>query len=297
MIANDTSINKEYIPQDGLTEFNQVTAKLLFGADSPVIRDRRNCTIQSLSGTGALRIGFEFIAKFLPKGVKVWVSDPTWGNHFNVIAAAGLQSVKYRYLNRDMTLAFDSMMQDLESATEGDIVLLHLCAHNPTGVDPTQDQWKKIGELIKRKNLLPFFDSAYQGFASGDLDKDAWAARYFAHELGVELLCAQSYAKNFGLYGERIGALNFVCKTAEQASNVRTQLMILVRIMYSSPQLHGARIVAFTLQDPKLEAEWKKELVIMSSRIKDMRKALFNALKKRNVPGNFECILNQVRNA
>lgn len=294
IIANDETLNKEYIPQDGLAEFNEASAKLLFGEDSPVIREGRNCTIQSLSGTGGLRVAFEFIAKFLSKGTKVWVSQPTWGNHFNVIAAAGLESAKYRYLNKDMSLAFDSLMQDLETANAGDVVLLHLCAHNPTGVDPTHDQWKQIGDLVRRKNLLPFFDSAYQGFASGDLDKDAWAARYFAHDLGLEFICTQSYAKNFGLYGERIGALNFVCKTAQQAKNVRTQLMILVRVMYSSPQLHGARIVAFTLQSPELTAEWKRELVKMSSRINDMRKALYNAIKKRNIPGSFQCILNQI---
>jgi aspartate/tyrosine/aromatic aminotransferase len=226
----------------------------------------------------------EFIKKFLPEGTTVYVPDPTWGNHYGVIESAGLKAGKYRYLDKDtMRVNIKGLLEDLNNAPDRSVILLHVCAHNPTGVDPTKDDWKQIADLIKRKNHVTFFDSAYQGFASGDLDQDAYSVRLFVNE-GIEFLAAQSYAKNFGLYGERIGALNFVTKDQQSAEAILSQAMRIVRVMYSSPPLHGARIVALTLSDDNLFNLWKKDLVGMANRIIEMRQALLNGLEKRNTP-------------
>lgn len=188
--------------------FNQSSQKLIFGEDSQAIKDGRIVTVQALSGTGALRVGFEFLNEWMPS--KVWVSNPTWANHHNIIRRSGLTFSEYPYYDPKTGKALIGKFIDtLSKADEGNIVLLHVCAHNPTGVDPTQDEWKKIAQVMKERKLFPFFDSAYQGFASGDLIKDAFAVRYFVDQ-GFNMLVSQSYAKNMGLYGERIGALHIV---------------------------------------------------------------------------------------
>eukprot|EP01027_Heterolobosea_sp_BB2_P010697 GEZU01015676.1.p1 GENE.GEZU01015676.1~~GEZU01015676.1.p1 ORF type:complete len:242 (+),score=75.99 GEZU01015676.1:449-1174(+) len=185
------------------------------------------------------------------------------------------------------------MLADISTAPPRSVVLLHLCAHNPTGVDPTPEQWAKIADVMEQRNLIPFFDSAYQGFASGDLAKDAYAARYFESR-GFEFIVAQSYAKNFGLYGERIGAVSFVCKDAATASHVLSQLKVVVRAQYSSPPLHGARIVAMTLRDEANFKLWEEDLKIMANRIIEMRQALYEALLARKTPGTWNHIVDQI---
>jgi aspartate/tyrosine/aromatic aminotransferase len=287
------NLNKEYIPQEGLAQFNELSAKLLLGPNNKAIQEKRVCTIQSISGTGALRIGLEFLAQFTP-GRTVYVPNPTWTNHFNLIKAAGLKSATYRYFDAATKgLDFKGMTEDIKNAPNGSIILLHMCAHNPTGVDPTPEQWQQIASLMQQKNHITFFDAAYQGFASGDLDKDAYSVRYFV-EQGMEVICTQSYAKNFGLYGERIGAINFVCNTAQQAAAVFSQMQLVVRSAYSSPPLHGARIVAMALSDPELYKLWLKDLTMMANRIIDMRQVLYDQLQKLKTPGDWTHILKQI---
>jgi aspartate/tyrosine/aromatic aminotransferase len=185
------------------------------------------------------------------------------------------------------------MMDCLDKAPEGSIVLLHACAHNPSGVDPTQQQWKEIGELMKRRNLFTFFDSAYQGFASGDLEKDAYPIRLF-HSMGLQMIVTQSFAKNFGLYGERIGAIHFTTKDTDVATRLESQLQVVIRPMYSNPPIHGALIVKKILGNPENFKEWENELKMVSKRIQDMRTLLFEELTKLKVKGNWDHIINQI---
>ncbi|CAN0907094.1 Aspartate aminotransferase 3, chloroplastic [Linum grandiflorum] len=293
MLVNDRSRVKEYIPIVGLADFNKLSARLMFGADSPVIRENRITTVQCLSGTGSLRVGGEFLARHYHQKT-IYIPLPTWGNHPKVFTLAGLSVKTYRYYDpATRGLNFQGMMEDLGSAPSGAVVLLHACAHNPTGVDPTPQQWDQIRHVVRSKALMPFFDSAYQGFASGSLDTDAQSVRMFAAD-GGELLLAQSYAKNMGLYGERVGALSIVCKDAEVAGRVESQLKLVIRPMYSSPPIHGASIVAAILNDGNLYNEWTMELKAMADRIISMRKQLFDALRSRGTPGDWSHIIKQI---
>lgn len=201
-LAADDTLNKEYLPVLGLEEFTQAATTMLLGEDSPAIKQNRVFGVQALSGTGALRVGAEFLARVM-KYDTYYFSDPTWGNHKMVFHNAGFKPGKpYRYWSaNNLGLDIDGFLEDLRNAPENSVIILHACAHNPTGCDPTREQWKQIADIMQEKKLFPFFDSAYQGFASGDLDKDAWALRYFI-ERGFELVCAQSFAKNFGLYSK-----------------------------------------------------------------------------------------------
>ncbi|KAK3436936.1 hypothetical protein EUGRSUZ_C01585 [Eucalyptus grandis] len=247
-LVNDPSRVKEYLPIIGLAEFNKLSAKLICGADSPAIQENRVTTVQCLSGTGSLRVGGEFLARHYHERT-IYIPQPTWGNHPKVFTLAGLSVKYYRYYDPGTRgLDFQGLLEDLGSAPSGAVVLLHACAHNPTGVDPTVEQWEQIRQLMRSKQLLPFFDSAYQGFASGSLDADAQSVRMFVAD-GGECLVAQSYAKNMGLYGERVGALSIVCKTSDVAGKVESQLKLVIRPMYSNPPLHGASIVATILRD------------------------------------------------
>ncbi|CAL4973941.1 unnamed protein product [Urochloa decumbens] len=292
MLINDPSRVKEYLPIVGLAEFNKLSAKLIFGADSPAIKENRVVTVQCLSGTGSLRVGGEFLARHYHERT-ICIPATTWGNHPKVFGLAGLTVRSYRYYDpATRGLDFKGLVEDLSSAPVGSIVLLHACAHNPTGVDPTIDQWEQIRQLMRSKSMLPFFDSAYQGFASGSLDKDAESVRMFVAD-GGELLMAQSYAKNMGLYGERVGALS-VCGSADVAVRVESQLKLVIRPMYSSPPLHGPSIVATILKDSEMYNEWTVELKAMADRIISMRQQLFDALKSRGTPGDWSHILKQI---
>lgn len=293
MLVNDQSRVKEYLPIVGLADFNKLSAKLIFGGDSPAIQENRVATVQCLSGTGSLRVGGEFLARHYHERT-VYIPQPTWGNHPKIFTLAGLSVKTYRYYNPETRgLDFEGMLEDLGSAPSGAIVLLHACAHNPTGVDPTIEQWEQIRQMMRSKSLLPFFDSAYQGFASGNLDADAQSVRMFVAD-GGECLAAQSYAKNMGLYGERVGALSIVCKTADAASKVESQLKLVIRPMYSSPPLHGASIVAAILKDGDLYNEWTLELKAMADRIISMRQKLYDGLQAKGTPGDWSHIVKQI---
>uniref|UniRef100_A0A7N0V5X0 Aspartate aminotransferase n=1 Tax=Kalanchoe fedtschenkoi TaxID=63787 RepID=A0A7N0V5X0_KALFE len=292
-LVADRSRVKEYIPIAGLADFNKLSAKLMFGDDSPAILENRITTVQCLSGTGSLRVGGEFLAKHHHQPT-IYIPTPTWGNHPKIFTLAGLSVKTYRYYDPTTRgLNFHGLMEDLGSAPSGSVVLLHACAHNPTGVDPTLQQWEQIRKLIRSKGLLPFFDSAYQGFASGSLDADAKPVRMFVAD-GGELLAAQSYAKNLGLYGERVGALSIICGSSDVARRVESQLKLVIRPMYSSPPIHGASIVATILKDRDLFHEWTIELKGMADRIISMRHQLFDALRKRGTPGDWSHIIKQI---
>ncbi|MEW5298091.1 MAG: hypothetical protein WDW38_011582 [Sanguina aurantia] len=293
-ILADPAANHEYLPIDGHPAFRALSRALAFGADSPGVKEKRIATVQALSGTGALRLGAEFLAQHYKGGRTVYIPNPSWGNHRTIFAKAGLTIKEYRYWKPSTRgLDYEGMIEDLEAAPLGSVVVMHVCAHNPTGVDPTQAQWRGILAVTQRRKLLPFFDSAYQGFASGCLDKDAFALRLFA-DTGLELLLAQSYAKNMGLYGERIGALSVTTKCPQVAIKIESQLKQVARPMYSNPPLHGALIAAKVLGDKALFEEWKVELKGMADRITAMRKALTAALSAQKVPGDWSFITSQI---
>ena len=286
-INADRSLNKEYLPVEGDPNFRELTRNFVLGDDHSGLDPAQVSVVQTLSGTGALRVGGEFLRKYLQgEGQpKIHVSSPTWGNHHNIFRESGLAVESYSYLNEQGTgLDFDGMVSDFEALPNGSCVLLHACAHNPTGVDPSPEQWVTLAEVFKAKNLLPFFDCAYQGYASGNADADAGSIRTFI-KAGLQPLIAQSYAKNMGLYGERVGALQIVCTNAERADivlgHVKQQV---IRPMYSSPPLHGARIAAAVLGERELRDMWKVELKTMSERVQGMRTDLRNALESTDTP-------------
>jgi len=284
--------NKEYLPIDGLVSFVSAAQSLILGEDSPAIKEKRVATTQTLSGTGALRVGAEFIKRFSP-GTAVLISEPTWTNHLTIFGDQGIKVIKHRYFDSKTNgLDFTGFVEDLKAAPNGSVVLLHGCAHNPTGVDPTQDQWKQLCEITKEKQFIPFFDNAYQGYATGDVNRDAFSVRHFVAE-GLECFVSQSFAKNFGLYGERAGSLSIVCKSDKIAQAVLSQLKLVIRPMYSNPPIHGALIVSLILNTPALFQEWLQEVKMMSKRIQDMRQALFDVLKEKTGQ-EWVHILNQI---
>ena len=231
---SDKQENHEYLPIEGLDTFRKATVDLLLGDDHPAIKEGRVAVLQSLSGTGSLRIGSGFIARFM-KGKSVYISNPTWGNHKNIIGDEGVKWEQYRYFNpKTVGLDFEGMKEDISKAPEGSVILLHGCAHNPTGIDPTPSQWAELAQICIEKKHLPWFDVAYQGFATGSLDTDAFAPRLFV-EKGLEILVCQSYSKNLGLYGERVGAIVMVCETQDAANRVLSNLKRIARAVYSNP--------------------------------------------------------------
>lgn len=285
--------NKEYLPQSGDQEYAALARGMLFGANAQCIKDGRVATVQSLSGTGALRIGAAFTNKFFADKT-VYTSTPTWGTHNSILKHARVNQANYRYWDdKNKNLDFAGMIADIQGAPAGSIFLLHACAHNPTGVDPTQEQWKAISSAIKSKGHICWFDSAYQGFASGDLDKDAFAIQYFLAQ-GHEIMASQSFAKNFGLYGERIGTFSVVCSSPVNAKAVTSQINIIIRNLYSNPPKHGAEIVKCVLSSPELTKMWRDELQVMSDRILAMRSALRGAIEALNTPGDWSHITSQI---
>jgi len=288
----DPSLNKEYLPIGGDAAFIAASQRSIFG-DCAAVNEKRVAGVQTLSGTGALRILSNFLANNFP-GITIYKSSPTWGNHRKVFLKAGLNQKDYRYWDpKTKGLDIDGMCEDLSNAPAGSVVLLHACAHNPTGVDPTEEQWKRICQVMKANNLLAFFDSAYQGYASGSLDKDAFAVQYFLSQ-GMEMVCAQSYSKNLGLYGERVGCASVVCKTVAIREACDTQLRAIIRPMYSNPPKHGCYIAKRVLTTPETFEEWKGELGVMSGRILKMRAALRKALEDRKCPGTWNHITDQI---
>lgn len=291
----DASLNKEYLPQRGDAVYNQLCQEMLFGtaAESKLVSEGRVATVQTLSGTGALRLGAEFAKRFAP-GKLVYVSSPTWGTHNSICQHAGVEVGTYRYWNAaGRNLDINGMLEDITKAPKGSLIMLHAAAHNPTGVDPTHSQWDQILEACKAGGHICWFDSAYQGFASGCLDKDAYALRKFA-AAGLDLIVSQSFAKNFGLYGERVGTLNITCGSKEEVANVTSQLDVIIRNLYSNPPKHGANIVRTVLSDKALYQEWKDELKGMANRIISMRDALYKELVALKTPGDWTHITSQI---
>lgn len=267
--------NKEYLPIEGDTDFLYCAMKFAYGTDFDLAR---MATVQTLSGTGACRVGGCFLSQFWPKH-PIYVPNPTWGNHITIFHDAGLAVQKYRYYSRETNgLDLLGMLSDIENAPNGSIILLHACAHNPTGCDPTIDEWKQIIKVISNKEHIAFFDSAYQGFASGDAEADAQPFRYAVSQ-SVPILLAQSFAKNFGLYGERCGTLSIVCGDIDQKERVMSELRCIIRPMYSSPPRHGSSIVKTILLNDKLKQQYYLECQLMANRIQQMRLRLVEALK------------------
>jgi len=298
LLRKDPALNHEYLPIAGLSDFTAASAKLMFGSDSPALKEKRTTSMQTISGTGAVHLGALFLKKFFPGKPTVYFSSPTWANHNQIFTNVGLPIATYPYFSKSTKgLDFDGMKKAIADAPNHSIILLHACAHNPTGVDPTQDQWKQLAVLLKQKSHFPFFDCAYQGFASGDLAKDAWAVRYFV-EQGFELCVAQSFAKNFGLYGERAGCFHFVTASAADAQKtigrIASQLAILQRSEISNPPAYGARIASLVLNDEALFKEWEENLRTMSGRIIDMRERLRSKLEEMGTPGTWNHITDQI---
>ncbi|KAJ7351139.1 Aspartate aminotransferase, mitochondrial [Desmophyllum pertusum] len=249
--------DKEYGPIHGIAEFTVPAAKLAFGEDSDVIKNGLNVSAQAISGTGALRIGTLFLKSFFPGSKDVWLPTPSWGNHTPILKHSGLGVKQYRYYD-PQTCGFDfkGCMDDIARIQSFCCTHVHI---TQTGVDPKKEEWKELSKIMKDRKLFPYFDMAYQGFASGDTDKDAWALRHFVQE-GHKVLVAQSFAKNMGLYGERVGMITATCESKEEAERVMSQIKILIRPLYSNPPIHGARIAGMVLSDPELRPQWEVEV-------------------------------------
>lgn len=282
---------KNYLSIEGTEAYGRVVQKLLFGADSAVIGAGRARTAQAPGGTGALRIAGEFIANHLDSKT-IWISNPTWANHQKVFTTAGLEVKEYGYYNAaTKDLDFDAMLADLGQAKAGDVVLLHGCCHNPTGIDPTPAQWQQLAKLSAEKGWLPLFDFAYQGFAKG-IEEDAYGLRVFA-EHNRELLIASSFSKNFGLYNERVGAFTLVAAEAAVADVAFSQIKSIIRANYSNPPSHGAAVVALVAEDEALYQDWLAELAEMRDRIQEMRTLFVEKLSALGVDQDFSFIARQ----
>ncbi|XP_026461998.1 probable aspartate aminotransferase, cytoplasmic [Ctenocephalides felis] len=293
-VAMGLMCDNENYPVLGTESFTSAATTLLLGEDNRAIIEKRACGIQTLSGTGALRIGAEFLAKVLGR-TTFYYSKPSWDNHRQVLLNAGFTTPReYRYWNSiEKNVDIEGLLEDLNGAPEDAVVLFHCCAHNPTGCDPTKEQWRKIFQVVKKRKLFPFFDSAYQGLATGDPEADSWPARYAANE-GFEFFCAQSFAKNFGLYNERVGNLIIVTKTEQVLNAIKSQFTILIRAMYSNTTNHGARVVGLILNDKTLKSQWLESIRIMSFRIRSLRKKLKTHLQKLKIPGSWDHVTQQI---
>ncbi|MGR7227539.1 aromatic amino acid transaminase [Klebsiella aerogenes] len=280
-----------YLPMEGLNSYRHAIAPLLFGADHPVLKQNRVASIQTLGGSGALKVGADFLKRYFPQS-RVWVSDPTWENHIAIFEGAGFEVSTYPWFDDETNgVRFEAFLAKLQTLPERDIVLLHPCCHNPTGADLSNAQWDEVVKVLKARNLIPFLDIAYQGFGAG-MEDDAYAIRAIA-SAGLPMLVSNSFSKIFSLYGERVGGLSIVCDDAETAGRVLGQLKATVRRNYSSPPNFGAQVVAAVLNDPALKASWLAEVEAMRTHILAMRQTLVDALKEA-VPGkNFDYLLKQ----
>jgi len=280
-----------YLPIDGIPTYDRAVRGLMLGPDSPLIAAGRAITVQALGGTGALKVGADFLRKFAP-GAGVWISEPSWENHRALFEGAGFQVGTYPYYDATTRgLDFDRMVDGLRALPPGAIVVLHACCHNPTGVDPTREQWTTILEAVRSRGLVPFLDLAYQGFADG-IEPDGEIVRRFAATPGP-LFVASSFSKSFSLYGERVGAVTVVTETADEAARVLSQIKRVVRANYSSPVSFGGSVVTTVLDSPELRALWEQELGTMRDRIKSMRKRLVDGLRARLPDRDFGFMLDQ----
>jgi aspartate/tyrosine/aromatic aminotransferase len=283
--------SKSYLSIDGSPEYAAAVQGLVFGADHEVVTSGRAVTAQTPGGTGALRVGADFVKRIKPDA-RIWLSDPTWANHPQIMAAAGLAFEKYPYFDPATNgLAFDKMMAALEQIPAGDIVLLHGCCHNPTGADPTPEQWVQIADVIAERGLVPFVDFAYQGLADG-LREDATGILTICRP-DSEMLVSNSFSKNFGLYNERVGALTVVTPSPEAAQASISHVKKCIRANYSNPPSHGASIVVAVLNDPELRAQWEGEVQAMCDRINGLRKLFVETLAAKGVERDFSFIERQ----
>ncbi|EGT3626632.1 aspartate/tyrosine/aromatic aminotransferase [Morganella morganii] len=282
---------KNYLGIEGVQAYNHVVQTLLFGEGSALITSGRAATAQAPGGTGALRIAAEFLLRNTDSHT-IWVSNPTWANHQNIFETAGLAVKEYGYYKAEAhDIDFDTMMTDLSHANAGDVVLLHGCCHNPTGIDLTLTQWERVAQLCADKKLVPLFDFAYQGFGAG-IEEDAAGLRLVASKV-PELLVANSFSKNFGLYNERIGAVTVVAEDADAAVRAFSQVKRTIRANYSNPPAHGALIVSTILNDAALKAMWVQEVKEMRERIAEMRTLFVESLKAEGVTQDFSFISRQ----
>ncbi|BBG68806.1 amino acid aminotransferase [Serratia marcescens] len=289
LLENETT--KNYLGIEGIPAFASCTQELLFGKESPIVTNRRARTAQTPGGTGGLRVAADFIAN-QTSAKRIWISNPSWPNHKNVFSAVGLEVLEYAYYDAaNHALDFDGLLNSLKQAQTGDVVLFHGCCHNPTGIDPTAEQWAQLAELSVANGWLPLFDFAYQGFANG-LEEDAQGLRIFAAK-HQELIVASSYSKNFGLYNERVGACTIVAADAETADRAFSQVKAAIRANYSNPPSHGAAVVATILGNDALRAMWEQELTDMRQRIHRMRQLFVNTLQEKGAQQDFSFIIQQ----
>ncbi|BBF84149.1 aromatic-amino-acid aminotransferase [Aquitalea magnusonii] len=273
---------RPYLPMEGAANYRSAVQKLLFGADHEAVTSQRIATIQTIGGSGALKVGADFIKRYFPQS-EAWISNPSWDNHRAIFEGAGIKVHDYPYYDAATGgLLFDDMLATIKRLPAQSVVLLHPCCHNPTGVDLSSAQWDMLIPVLKQAQLIPFLDIAYQGFGQG-LNEDAYAIRSLSNA-GISFLVSNSFSKNLSFYGERCGGLSIVCTNAEEASRVLGQMKATVRRNYSSPPTHGGQITAAVMNDPTLFAEWTEEVAAMRLRIKSMRQKLHEVLSTR-LPG------------
>ncbi|MDP5253505.1 MULTISPECIES: amino acid aminotransferase [unclassified Vibrio] len=283
---------KSYLTIEGTSDYALVVQQLLFGKDADIIAKQRAKTAQAPGGTGALRIAGEFIKRQLNADATIWLSNPTWANHNGVFTAAGIKTAQYTYYNaQTKDKDFDALLASLADAKAGDVVLFHGCCHNPTGIDPTAEEWEQLAKLTAEKSLLPLFDFAYQGFAKG-VEEDAQGLRIFT-QYHREILVASSFSKNFGLYNERVGAFTLVAENTDIATTAFSQIKAIIRSIYSNPPAHGSAVVTHILKDDALRAEWENEVAEMRDRIQEMRDLFVETLKAQGVDQDFSFIARQ----
>ncbi len=280
-----------YQPIEGLAAYNQAVQKLLFGADSPLLADGRVVTIEALGGTGALKVGADYLKRLLP-AAKVYISDPSWENHRALFESAGFPVETYPYYDpATRGVQFSALKSTLSGLPAGSIIVLHACCHNPTGADLNEAQWRELVDLCATRQLVPFIDMAYQGFADG-VEADGIAPRLFAAS-GLSFFVSSSFSKSFSLYGERVGALSVVTASKDESARVLSQVKRVIRTNYSNPPTHGGAIVAAVLSDPALHQQWEDELAGMRERIRAMRTGLVAKLRERNVKQDFSFVAAQ----
>ncbi len=286
-----TARPRGYLPIDGMPAYDQALRTLVFGADSPAVAEKRVVTVQTLGGTGGLKVGADFLRRVAP-AAGLWLSDPSWENHRALFENAGFKVSTYPYYDAATKgLRLAALLEGLRAIPTGDVVVLHACCHNPTGVDLSPEQWMAVCEIVQARGLVPFLDMAYQGFADG-IDADAAAVRAFAaatHPVFV----SSSFSKSFSLYGERVGGLSIVAGSADEAARTLSQLKRLVRTNYSNPPTHGGQVVATVLNDPELRALWERELAGMRDRIRRMRERLTALLQARHPDVDYGFITRQ----
>ena len=288
-IADET--NKAYMPMTGDPTYAKLVQQMILGEKHPIIGAGRAVTAHCPGGTGALRVAGDYLHKLHP-GAKIWLSNPTWANHAGIFTAAGMETDKYAYRDpKTNGLDFGAMIESLKKIPAGDVALLHACCHNPTGIDPTPEQWSEIGDVLRAGGVLPLVDFAYQGLGDG-LEEDATGLRTLCGKVD-ELIVSSSFSKNFGLYRERTGAITMIGANAEQAARVLSQLKLVIRTNYSNPPAHGAAIVVNVLGSPTLKAAWEKEVAVMRDRINGMRRLLVDTLEAKGVTQDFSFIPKQ----